>query len=263
MSVDSFLVALILLVLPVGVGLDLVSDTEDRYAKGIIRTFRFSALALFILLLIRMLFMPFSQKHDLLALIFSFLVLVFSFLIRILSPYKVFSAGGAAISAGLLVIGWLVRLGLAKALLANPLVVAHLVFMFASCGVLVLALLAAMLYMLQDYNLKRLKSRFSWAVPLEPLDNVISNTVFGGFILYTLGLILGLMALVEGVHLVLYQRPLNIVALSIWAMLGTYVWQRFTLRMYGLNMARLAALAAFGSLGLGMFMTVWTGNALL
>lgn len=77
--------------------------------------------------------------------------------------------------------------------LGNPWAFTHLIFIFLSLAVFMVGFVVGMIYLIQEYRIKRKLSGgiFDRFPPLETLDQVHSKSLWAGFIFFTIGIITG------------------------------------------------------------------------
>jgi len=173
---------------------------------------------------------------------------------------------GAFVSPGLFAIGvFALMKGLdpahgAKSEFPVTLTSLHAAFMALSYGAFGLSSVAALMYLMQEHNLKlhRAKAIFSLMPPIQRLEAVVGRLLLAGFLLLTLGLGVGAYDLAHASHPDVYRGDPKIVwSAVVWCLYLGLVVMRWKYAQGG----RRFALGALGSFAF-VVLTFWGTNLL-
>jgi ABC-type uncharacterized transport system permease subunit len=125
-------------------------------------------------------------------------------------------------------------------------------------GLLLAALIASLLYLVQERRLKRKlsTSKRTWIPPLETLDQIALKALLFGFPCMTAGLLIGSVVALETIGPTFFADPKVLLSLAMWI---AYSLMIFIRRHSGLRGRRAVYLSSFVFL---VVLAVWSANQL-
>ena len=132
----------------------------------------------------------------------------------------------------------------------------HVALLMAAYAALFVSLLASVLYLWQERQLKRKSASgmFDWLPPLETMDQIAYRTLLIGFPCMTAGLLAGSLMAQESVGPAYFLDPKVLLSFAMWAVYSAMIFIR---RNVGLRGRRAVYLSSFVLI---VVLTVWAAN---
>jgi HemX protein len=142
----------------------------------------------------------------------------------------------------------------------EPLTSFHAAFMALAYGAFGLGFIAAMMYVIQERNLKfhKLQAVFSLMPPIQRLEAAVGRLLVIGFVLLTIGLVIGAFGLMQVKHPQVYRGDPKIVwSVLVWLIYLGLIVMRWKFAQGGRRFA-------LGAIGIFIFvlLTFWGSNLL-